>query len=259
MKSFKKLALSAAFVASLAVPAIAPLSANAQVAIDLPSDNIPSINCTYIGQSELPRGGCDLSVKKYVSVNGSAFVDADTSADASSASLGDTVTWKIVLANVNPEFQPTGSVYINDILPSGVTYVSHLASVGDYQLSGFFANDWYVPLLQSNGDGFDSTLPATLTITTTASSTGLSKNTAALVKFDNGHCDGGCAYSDNDSFNNSDDAWISVSGKPVVLGESTSATLSNTGSGTTESLVAGSLILATLGVAFSGRFVRKNS
>lgn len=249
MKSIRKLLVGAAYVGTLIAPLA--LSAVAHAAEQT------VVSCATNNEIVLvpdERQICDLTIDKLVSVNGGAFVEADTSADAAQAHVGDTITWKIVLTNTSSEgLVPHGIVYINDILPSGgVTYVSSSATVGNYITSGFFANDWYVPLLQSDGgDGFVTSLPATLTITSTSSSVGLFQNTATLVKYDPGFCDGGCTYVDGDPTNDSNDAWIDPSAKPVVLAETT--TLVNTGSGTTESIVAGGLIIATLAVAFLGR------
>lgn len=206
---------------------------------------------------------CDLSVDKQVSVNGGAFVEADTSSAAASAHVGDTVTWQITVTNTNPDFTPHGFVYIQDILPSGVTYGSYTATSGTYTPNdgSFFQNMWSLPLLQASGNSFVTTLPATLTITTTANSVGTFQNTTPFAKYDTGSCDGGCPYSDADPDNNSNDAWINVQTAPKVLGETTGdpqvLALVDTGSSTTESLIAGLLIIATVGVLVYSRSARK--
>lgn len=248
MISIKKALVTAAYISTLAAPfGFNAVAHAAQVVVVCAGNNqIVSVD---------ERQVCDLSVDKQVSVNGGAFVEADTSADAAQAHVGDTITWKITVTNTSTEgLTPHGTVYVSDVLPSGVAYVSSSATSGNYLTSGLFANDWYLPLLQSDGgDGFVTTLPATLTITSTSTSTGLFKNTATLAKYDQGSCDGGCTYVDGDPTNDSNDAWIDPSAKPAVLGSSTTATLANTGSGTTESIIAGGLIVATTAVALAGR------
>ena len=81
---------------------------------------------------------CDLSVDKQVSINGGAFEDADTSAAAVSAHIGDTATWKITVTNTSTEgLTPHGAVYIKDLLPNGVTYGDlYTASAGAYSGHG---------------------------------------------------------------------------------------------------------------------------
>ncbi len=256
MKKFKKLLVTVAYIGTLLAPFGMAGIAHAQQAPQV------SVSCSgFNGEpSFVTSEGCDLSVDKQVSINGGAYTEADTSADAAQAHVGDTVTWKIIVTNMSSEgLTPTGTVYVSDVLPAaGVSYVSSSATAGNYQTTGFFANNWVLPLLDGSSA---TTLPATLTLTTTSTATGLFQNTATLSKFDNGHCDGGCVYNDADSSNNSNDAWIDPSAKPLVLGASTtvSPTLVNTGSGTTVSLIAGGLVAVTLGVAFSGRLARKQS
>lgn len=206
---------------------------------------------------------CDLSVDKQVSVNGGAFVEADTSAAAAGAHVGDTVTWQITVTNTDPDFTPHGTVYIRDLLPTGVTFNSYTATAGTYHNDDgtFFANNWILPMLQTVGQDTVTTLPATLTITTHASSVGLFDNIAVFSKYDTGSCDGGCLYQDANPDNDSNDAWVNIEPAPQVLGESTTATpqvlgLVNTGSGITESFLAGILILATISLAAYSRVSR---
>lgn len=199
---------------------------------------------------------CDLGLDKQVSVNGGAFVDADTSPDAAIAQIGDTVTWKITVTNESTNnLVPFGYAYILDVIPSGFTFNSYTASAGTY---GIFpsapSNYWSLPLLNSDSN---TNLPATLTLVTTAQIPGLYQNTAKLDRFEGGEqiCpDGGCAYHDGDPSNDSNDAWVLIQTKPQVLG---SNTLANTGSGTTASLIAAGLISITVIVAADGRLFRK--
>jgi uncharacterized repeat protein (TIGR01451 family) len=240
MKNIKK----AAIAVIGAVPLMMPLGAiaHAQVALDQIGDGpIPvQVQCSH--DPDLHDGQCDLAVDKQVSVDGGAYVEADTSTDAAQANVGDTITWKITVTNNSSGgYTPTGVVYVHDVLPSaGVNYVSSSATAGDYITSGFFADYWYLPLFNSDEE---SNLPATLTLTTTSTATGLFENTATLSKYDQGNCDGGCTYSDADPSNDSNDAWIDPSAKPSVLAEST--TLTNTGNGIGASLVASGMLALT--------------
>ena len=242
------------FAAASAILLMMPLSTIVLTQDVAAATEGPSLSCTHDPDSQ---GTCDLAVDKQVSFNGGPFVEADTSADAAQGHVGETVVWKITVTNTSTSgFEPTGTVYVQDILPSaGVSYVSSTATAGSYITSGFFQNYWELPLLQSDGeDGFVTTLPATLTITSTATSVGLFQNTATLAKYDNGRCDGGCTYADDNDSNDSNDAWIDPSTQPQVLGSSTTdPTLTNTGSGVTESIVAGGLIAITLAVVLVGR------
>lgn len=229
--------------ASLAVPAYA--AQNVLVRCEVPSEQ--GLTTTTVG--------CDLGVSKQVSVNGGAFADANNSPTALDARLGDTVTWQITLSNTSsdPAATPIGIVTIHDILPGAVTLGSSTASGGV-----FAADDWVVSLSSV-------ALPATLTITTTASTTGLIQNTAALNDYD--PCIDGCLgntgiYADANAGNDSDDAWVNVQLKPSVpqvLDASTTATLVNTGSNSTPSLiVAGALVGAALFLGFATRRREQN-
>jgi uncharacterized repeat protein (TIGR01451 family) len=258
------LLISAAFVLGTFLMPVLAGTARAQTACDSVEGGC-NLNTITLGCSHDPdsHGDCDLAVDKQVSVNGGAFVEADTPADAAQAHVGDTITWKITVTNESTEgFTPTGTVYVNDLLPTGVAYVSSSATSGNYITSGLFANHWLLPLLQSDGDGgFITTLPATLTITSTSNSTGLFENIATLDKYDNGHCDGGCVYGDSNPDNDSNDAWIDPSAPPAVLGLNSGdpqvLALTNTGSSTVPSLIAGILIVGTLGIAGYGRLYRR--
>lgn len=252
MKTIKKVALAIAGAAALLTTLGLAATAHAQqVALSCSggSDEIIAEDIEQI---------CDLSVDKQVSINSSSFVEADTSADAAQAQVGDTVTWKIVVTNNSSEgLTPHGAVYVHDLLPSGVSYGSSSATAGNYITSGFFANYWYIPLLNSDSR---TNLPATLTITSTSTATGLFQNTATLAKYDAGSCDGGCAYVDGDPTNDSNDAWIDPSAKPAVLAASTtnsSSTLANTGNSAVVNIVAGVLILTAVGIVNRDKLARR--
>ena len=192
---------------------------------------------------------CDLSVDKQVSVDGGAtFTEADSQATAAQTTVGSTVIWKITVDKSILSLNPTASyVYIKDDLPAGVSFGSAVPTAGTW---GVWASDvWALPLFNEDES---SNLPATLTITTTSTSTGLFDNTALLYRFEAFSCpDGGCAYVDGNSSNDSNDAWIDPSAKPVVLAEST---LANTGTGTAlQTAAAGFLIVSTAVALLAGR------
>jgi uncharacterized repeat protein (TIGR01451 family) len=240
MKNIKKAAFAVIGAVSLILPMGLGAVAHAEQVqlIDI-SDSIPnSVQCVVPDGEFSQRGvtdGCDLGVDKQVSVNGGAYAEADTSADAAQAQVGDTVTWQITVSNTSDseDMSPYGKVTVHDVLPSGAAFDSYVASSGTYA-----SNDWTFSLFGN--------LPATLTITSHAVATGLFQNTAAFSAYD--PCLDGClgagAYSDSNPDNNSNDAWMDPSAGPAVLAAST--TLTNTGSGTNASLMAGGLIVLTL-------------
>ncbi|MBI2007893.1 DUF11 domain-containing protein [Candidatus Saccharibacteria bacterium] len=250
MKSFKLL-VAGAFVFALLTPVFWGRTVSAQTQDTVLQCAIPEVEFGEI----LVTDGCDLSIQKEVSVNGGAFVDANTSGEAVSATVGQSVVWRISVTNTSDidaeEFFVTGTVIVGDNLPAGVTYVSSLASDGSTYDQ---ANDvWQFTLDNS------TIYPLTLTINTTATNTGLAQNIAFLSGY---LCDPPsffCEYSDSNNLNDGDEAWINVSAAPVVLAESTPVVLAATGSGVTESLVAAGLIAATLGTLGYSRFARKNS
>ncbi len=217
-----------------AAPLVAPCDAIGQVCnLDQQTE---TLDCFHDGDA---KGICDLGIDKQVSINGGAFVEADTSADAAQAQVGDTVTWKIMVTdNSSGGFEPHGIVTVADVLPSGAAYDSSSATVGTYD-SGTWTFD------------IEGNLPATLTIVSHAVSTGLFKNTAAFSVLDS--CSDDCVgvYSDANPDNNSNDAWFDPSAKPVVLAENT---LVNTGTGTAlQTIAAGFLIVATTVTLLAGR------
>lgn len=243
MKIIKKFALAVAGVATL----VAPLGLSAVVHAQqvLACDTVET-SCEQVVTSDLncnepgveifdPVAGCDLAIDKQVSVSGGAYTEADTSTDAAQAHVGDTVTWKIVIANASVSGKvPKGILTVSDVLPSGATFDSYTASVGTYS-SGAWTFDVF------------GNLPATLTIVSHAASTGLFKNTATFSVLDWCYDDCIGVYSDSDSSNNSNDAWIDPSGKPAVLAASTTSgtTLANTGESAVVSSIAAVLIAAT--------------
>lgn len=169
---------------------------------------------------------CDVAIKKEVSVNGGAFQDANTSGSAVTATTGDTVVWRITLTDMSDGgYVPAMDLLVSDILPSGVSYVSHTATDGTFD-----TNEWSLPVLLVDDEtqAESSTLPAVLEIKSTATTVGLWENVATLTSM---NCDGWCDYIDDTSENDSDNAFISVQApvsQPQVLGSSTSTTPTST-------------------------------
>lgn len=164
---------------------------------------------------------CDVEVNKQVSVNNGTFIDADTAGSASSATVGDTVTWKITITDNSFGFyEPDLEMLIADILPDGFSYVSHTVTSGEY-----IDGEWVLPTQIYVGEQEEqvSTLPAELVIITTADKAGTWENIATINSM---NCDGWCDYEDGDSSNDSNSAFISVVEQtvPRVLGDSTTAT-----------------------------------
>jgi len=242
MKSFKLL-LAALFVSALATPMLAGGVVHAQV-----------VSCNWPEENE--PGLCDLSVTKEVSINGGAFVDANSSAEAAQATVGDSVVWQVMINNTSsPGGVPYGEFLVGDILPAGVSYVSSSASLGSYDNS---AGTWTFTF-----DLSTSSYPVTLTINSTATTVGEAQNIALLSGYACETAGEFCSYSDDSDFsedeesNDGDEAWAEISAPPVVLGDSTPVVLAATGSGTIESLVAAALIGTTLLTLGYSRFARK--
>jgi uncharacterized repeat protein (TIGR01451 family) len=236
---FLKLFLAGAFALALFSSAILTRSSYAQTA--------PTLMCDF---EVIPEGAiCDLSIKKEVNVNGGTFSDANTSGAAVQASVGDNLIWKISVTNNSTlGGDPIGTVTVSDVLPSNVSYLSSTPSDGTYDNT---TGKWQFSLPPAND------YPVTLTINSTATSSGLAKNTAAFSEYTQPQCESDCTsgYTDGDPANNIDDAFANVSARPQVLAAST---LLNTGSGMTESLIAGSLIVATAFVAGYNRIFAKD-
>jgi len=259
MKRLRILLASFGLLFAVGAPVVVTGMASAQAAPD-----VQRVRCWSI---EEPIGACDLGVDKQVSVNGAAFVDADTSNDAASAHIGDTITWKITLSNhSNIDLTPHGKVTMHDALPTGVTFVSATASQGTYD--EVTTHDWVInPISESSDNVNSSTLPATLTIVSTANSNGLVQNTATLSDYD--PCVDGClgnesGYSDTNSSNNMNDAWVNIQAAPQVLGVSTTTPqvlgLTNTGTGTlVQSIIAGLFIVSALVVVSWGTIFKKRT
>src|SRR3989344_3914493 len=117
MRSFKLL-VAGAFVLALLTPAFVVGTVRAQE-LDL-----MEWGC-YIEDGEfsfVTTEGCDLALQKEVSVNGGAFFDADTSAEAVSATVGDSVVYRISITDtstIDRDYYVGGAVQVYDVLPAG--------------------------------------------------------------------------------------------------------------------------------------------
>jgi uncharacterized repeat protein (TIGR01451 family) len=213
MKKFKLVLAVVLFAVFVSAPVVVAPHAHAESTYLL---------CSYV-DGEFPGNtteGCDLVVTKQVSINGGAFVDADSAETAAQAQVGDSVQWKIVVTDNSDEGNtPFGIVTIHDVLPAGVTAGSFTTSTGTYA-----AGDWVFTLGQN--------LPATLILNSTAATPGLVKNTAAFTDYDPDNCDGRCVdppYFDADNASNTNDAFVSIAAVPVVVTTPVVPTLVNTG------------------------------
>ena len=215
MKKFKLVLAVALFAVFISAPAVVAPRVHAE-ATDL--------LCSFY-DGEFPSDtteGCDLVVTKLVSINGGAFVDANSADAAAQARVGDNVQWKIVVTDNSDEGNtPFGIVTLHDVLPVGVTAGSTTTSTGTYD-----AGNWVFTIGEN--------LPATLILNSTAATPGLVKNTAAFTDYDPDNCDGPCVdppYFDADNSNNTNDAFVNVVADPVVTvaAAPVAPTLVNTG------------------------------
>lgn len=90
-------------------------------------------------------------------------------ASASSAVVGDVVTFTVVASN--PYATPLSAVAVTDTLPTGMSYVTHVATLGSLSASGQLLT-WTIPSLPANGS-------ATLTLAVSLSQQGLLTNTVS--------------------------------------------------------------------------------
>ncbi|MEK7600139.1 MAG: DUF11 domain-containing protein [Patescibacteria group bacterium] len=170
------------------------------------------LQCWYYNNefSSYTSEGCDLGITKQVSVNGGPASDADTQPAGLQARIGDIIVWTITVSDYSDRgLSPIGIVTVRDLLPSGATYVNSSATTGTYSN---VTGDWVFTI--------DESLPATLTITTTANAAGVIENTAAFTDYLPNNCDGPCEdppFVDAVSANNTNSAFVNVVSDPVVV------------------------------------------
>lgn len=246
----------------LAVVAVAPLgvsSASAEEAVN----NQNKLLCRYADSDYwcLTTEGCDLSVSKTVSVNGAAAVEADTAETAAQAKVGDTLVWTITVKNtssIEGESYPVGTVTVKDIVPAGLTVTGLNDSTGGTFMDGNWTFD-----LEGN-------LPATLTVTTTATTAGMIVNTASLneykapeIKYESRVNDAividqVSGYYDADSSNDSNSAYVNVVA-PATPAAVTTPKAPDTGLGSDSALAETAIVtMGALGALGSAYGIRKN-
>lgn len=191
-------------LAALAVSVVLPMVALTKV-------HAAEVSVVYCSNGDgFSKQGCDLAIKKQVSINGGAFVDAPTSGEAVQAHLGDSLTWKITVTdNSSENLAPFGKVTVQDIVPNNIALGAVEASTGT-----FSGDTWTFGIYEN--------LPATLTIHSTANNLGLVKNSAEFTEYDpcgDSFEPSECIdppYADADPTNNSSDAYVNVVAVPVV-------------------------------------------
>ncbi len=120
----------------------------------------PSLIGTLVSsQDTLVLASADLAVSKQI-LSGSPFLP------------GSTVTYRVTVTNNGPS--DAGGFTLSDVLPAGLTYVSHTASAGSYSNA---TGDWVVGALASGGS---VTLDLTAAINSGTENTTLT-NTAAIT------------------------------------------------------------------------------
>lgn len=201
---------------------------------DQPSDN-PSDQPT---QKPL-----ELSVDQQVKVGDGDFVDAETDNTAATGTVGDTATWQITVKPDEVAQDESRTIKVNWTAPDNVEVTGSMTTAGSYN-----GTAWTVPI---------TSLPATMTVTTTIKGSGLGAAQAVISDIscdDPAAVDGYCAFSDGNVVNNTNPAGIIASSavtptstpgtsNPGVLGDSTSVPNAQGGEG----VVAGTTTTRTNG------------
>lgn len=244
----------------LAVVAIAPLgvsSASASEAVN----NQNKLLCRYADSDWwcLTTEGCDLGVSKTVSVNGGEATEADTAEAAAQAKVGDTLVWTITVkntSNIKSDSYPVGTVKVKDIVPAGLTVTGLSTSTGSYA-----DGNWTFDL--------EENLPATMTVTTTATTAGMIVNIATLNEYmapvkeesrvsDAIVIDEVSGYNDADPSNDSNSAYVNVVA-PAAPAAVTTPKAPDTGLGSDSALTETAIVtMGALGALGSAYGIRKN-
>lgn len=195
-------------VAGLSVIAAISLSGvSVAHAAVVPSENQPKLICAELDKE---AGICDLNIKKTVSINGAALVDANTNDTAPTARVGDTITWKVSVGTGESVIGVYNFLKVADVLPGGLS----VENVSMNVTGNFAENAWSFSF--GPGDGVDA---AELTIVTKATTAGYKTNTATLSEIleycQNDQC-APIAYNDDNNANNSDSAVVNVVADEVV-------------------------------------------
>ena len=117
--------------------------------------------------------------------------------------VGDDVTFALTLTNEGGTAEATG-VAVLDLLPSGLTYLNHTASVGSYEpVTGL----WDIAALAQNG-------VATLNISANVTSTGAIMSTAEIVAADQADPD---STPNNGLASEDDQASVTLTASPMAV------------------------------------------
>ncbi len=200
-------------VGSAAYPSVSNTATVSSTAFDNISSNDSSTDTVTV------TAGADLAVTKTV--------------DNSTPRPGDTIVYTVTVTNNGTE-NATNTV-VNDLLPSGVTYVSYSSSQGTYN-SGTGA--WSVGTVNS---GASATLAITATVDSGVSGTVIT-NTASS---------GGSDFPDPDSGNDSASVDITLSGPDLVVMKNV-VTLSDPVSASNPKAIPGAVMLYTIQVSNQG-------
>lgn len=135
------------------------------------------------------------------------------SVDNASQSIGNNVTFTITVSNASG-YDDATNVIVKDLLPTGLTYVSHATATGTYVSGTGF---WAVGSL-TNGTS------ATLTITATVTSSAVKINSAEVWSADQFDAD---STAGNNSTTEDDDASVTVTPTSVPLNITNNVNLPN--------------------------------
>ncbi len=96
--------------------------------IDRASAGSPRTNSATVASSTYDPDPADNLSSVTTNVNAAADLRVSKTADRATADVGDTITWTVTATNDGAS--PATGVVVTDVLPSGVTYLSHTASQG---------------------------------------------------------------------------------------------------------------------------------
>ena len=141
---------------------------------------VGTYNAYFVASSNSTCTGTTTTTTLANSVIVAAPVLAKT-ASSSSAVVGDVVTFKLTASNSLSV--PLTNVVMTDTLPTGMTYTTHVSTLGSATVSGQVIT-WTIPSIPANGSA-QLTLAVTLsqqgTLTNTATSPGATSTSASIL------------------------------------------------------------------------------